>query len=378
MKRYAILCTLIGGLAATGAAQEAADFRSPDINSETPDGALVTSASMAEAPQDKIAAFEQLLSEHPDSKYKGYVLFQLQRTYAEQQNHAKVIAVGKQLLEIAPEDLEIRHNINQAMVQTQQWEELYPQLTSTRPIAEKVVASPKPADEDEAAEWQGQVEYAEGVTQWLEWAANTALSQQTDPQAQITWMDRMRKDYPDSDYSKDLEMKYVIAYQQLGDQEKMIEWMQRAVDAGSQDPQLIYSLAESAYGKEDRAQARAYGEKMLEIVEADPPPSHLSEEDITKWTAYAHFVIGRTHVAENTKNSYRTGRTHLLKSVDVLKAEGGSRYHLLAYFLGVCYVQLDIQGDNIRQATFWMKEAARTDGPFKAQAADALKKIGAG
>ncbi len=377
MKRYAILCTLIGGLAATGSAQEAANFRSPDINSETPDGALVTSASMAEAPQDKIAAFEQLLSEHPDSQYKGYVLFQLQRTYAEQQNHAKVIEVGKQLLEIAPEDLEIRHNVNQAMVQQQQWEELYPQLTSTRPIAEKVVASPKPADEDEAAEWQGQVEYAEGVTQWLEWAANTAMSQQTDPKAQIEWMNRLRENYPDSDYSKDLEMKYVIAYQQLGDQEKMIEWMQRAVDAGSQDPQLIYSLAENFYGKEDRAQARDYGEKMLEVLEADPPPSHLSEEDIAKWTAYAHFVIGRTHVAENTKNSYRTGRTHLLKSVDVLKAEGGPRYHLLAYFLGVCYVQLDIQGDNIRQATFWMKEAARTDGPFKAQAADALKKIGA-
>ena len=87
----------------------------------------------------------------------------------------------------------------------------------------------------------------------------------------------------------------------------------------------------------------------------------------------AHVAL----VAQNTKNSYRTGRTHLLQSVDVLKAEGGPRYHLLAYFLGVCYVQLDIQGDNISKAAFWMKEAASTDGPFKGQAAEALKKIGA-
>ena len=377
MKRFAILLTLTCGLALALGAQSAPNIRNPDINSETPDGALITQAAMAEGPADKIPALEQMLAEHPDSKYKGYALLQLQQSYLAQQNQAKVIEVGQKLLEIVPEDLEVLHNVNQAMVQQQQWDELYPRLVSTRPIAEKVSALPKPADEDEAVVWQGRVDYAAGVTQWLEWATNTALSQQTAPQAQIEWMNRLQENYPDSDYSKNLEMKYVMAYQQLGDQENMMAWMKKAVDAGERNPQLLYSLAEDAYGKEDRAQARAYGEQMLAIVEAEPPPANMTPEEIAKWGAYANFVIGRTFVAENNKNAYRTGRTHLLKSVDALKAEGGPRYHLLAYFLGVCYVHLDIQGDNIKQASYWMNEAARTDGPFKAQAAEALKKIGA-
>lgn len=377
MKRLATHSALTVAAAILLGAQSPPNMRTPDIDAETPDGALITQAAMAEAPADKVPPLEQLLAEHPDSKYKGYALLQLQQAYVQQENHAKVIEVGKQLLEIAPEDLEVLHNVNQAMLQQQQWDELYPRLVATRPVAEKVVASSKPADEDEAAAWQGRVEYAEGVTQWLEWATNTALTQQTDPQAQIEWMDRLQENYPDSDYSKNLELKYVMAYQQLGDQESMLAWMKKAVDAGVQDPQLLYSLAEDAYGKEDRDQAKAYAEQMLAILEAETPPANLTPEEIAKWTAYAHFVIGRTYVAQNTKNSYRTGRTHLLQSVDVLKAEGGPRYHLLAYFLGVCYVQLDIQGDNISKAAFWMKEAASTDGPFKGQAAEALKKIGA-
>ena len=59
----------------------------------------------------------------------------------------------------------------------------------------------------------------------------------------------------------------------------------------------------------------------------------------------------------------------------MLKAEGGQRYHVLSYFLGVCYVQLDIQGDNIQKALFWMTEAAKAEGPFKAQAQADLANI---
>ncbi|MBI1356223.1 MAG: hypothetical protein GC160_17920 [Acidobacteria bacterium] len=374
MQRLAY-ATLIACLSAGLLLAQGVDIRTVDINSETPDGALLTEAGMAEDPAAKIPPLEKMVAEHPDSPYRGFALFQLQQAYLKQQNNEKVVEIGKKLLEIAPNDLEVHHNVNQALVQLARWDELYPELTATRPIAEKVVAAPKPADEEEDA-WKYQVEYATGVTQWLEWATNTALSQQTDPQAQITWMERLEKDYPESQYVQGFEMKRVMAYQQLGDQANAMVWAKKAVDAGERNPALLYQLAEEAYGKEDREQAKKYAEQMLEALEADPPPAGLSPEEIAKWTAYANFVIGRVWVSQNNANGYRTGRSHLLKSVDVLKAEGGPRYHLLAYFLGVCYVQLDIQGDNIKQATFWMKEAARTDGPFKAQAADALKKIG--
>ncbi len=95
----------------------------------------------------------------------------------------------------------------------------------------------------------------------------------------------------------------------------------------------------------------------------------------TRMTGYANFAAGRAWVGRNTKPAYRTGRTHLLEAVDVIQAEGGARYNVLAYYLGVCYVQLDIQGDNIRSATRWMGEAAKGPGPFVEQAKQALAGI---
>ena len=103
MKRFAILFTLTCGLALVLSAQSAPNIRNPDINSESPDGALITQAAMAESPADRIPPLEQMLSEHADSKYKGYALLQLQQAYLAQQNHAKVIEVGRELLKIVPE-----------------------------------------------------------------------------------------------------------------------------------------------------------------------------------------------------------------------------------------------------------------------------------
>jgi tetratricopeptide (TPR) repeat protein len=167
----------------------------------------------------------------------------------------------------------------------------------------------------------------------------------------------------------------------MGDQENMVAWMKKAVEGGSQDETYYYTLGEDAVNKGDADAAKAYADKALEVLEAKPVPEGVAEEQWAaqkeKMTAYINFLLGRIYMPKNTKDAYRTARSYMLKSVDVLKAEGGPRYHVLAYFLGVCYVQLDIQGDNIKQALFWMNEAARTDGQFKAQAAEAVKKINA-
>ena len=359
---------------------QAPDIRSPDIDTGSPGGQILASAGMADTPEAKIQSLEQFLSEFPDDPLKGYVYFQLQGAYADTEQWDKAIDVGKKLIEIAPNDVEVRHKLNDALVKAARYDDLPPLLEATRPIAEEAVAAPKAEDEDDAT-YAYRKEYAEGVVQWLEWATNTAMSQQTDPLKQVEWMDRLREWYPDGAYSQGLAVRYVTAYQQAGDQAKMYEWMEKAVESGEAGEEYLYALAEQAY-TEDREKSRAYAEQILERLETqgDTPREGMTPEQWTahktKYEAYGNFVVGRTYVAANTKDAYRTGRSYLLQSVDFLKEEGGQRYHLLAYFLGVCYVQLDIQGDNIAKATYWMREAANTDGPFKGQAAEALKKIG--
>ena len=366
-------------LTAALTAQDAANIRNPHIDTESPEGQLLLQAGQAENADGRIGPLEKYLSDYAGGEHEGYVLMQLAGAYNEKQDFPKVSQYGERLLKIAPEDLEVRHMVNQALLQSQNWDGLKPRLLETGPIAERQLAAPKPSDEEEAAAWEAQKEYAEGVAQWLEWAANAAMVQQTDPQSKIAWLDLLRESYPESQYAQGLESQYLAAYQQMGDQANMLAWMKKAVEAGSRDPGYLYSLAEDALAREDRAEAKSYADQALEALESGPKPEGYGdeqwEEQKAKLTAYSRFVLGRVEIAKDNKDAYRAARAHLLPTVDVLKAEGGPRYHVLAYLLGVCYVHLDIQGDNIARALQWMGEAAKTDGPFKQQAAEAVKKI---
>ena len=84
-------------------------------------------------------------------------------------------------------------------------------------------------------------------------------------------------------------------------------------------------------------------------------------------------AAGRAWAGRGTQEAYREARRHLLEAADFIKAEGGDRYNMLAYYLGVCYAQPDAKG--INEAVQWMTEAANTPGPLQEQAKSDLAKL---
>jgi hypothetical protein len=366
MNRLSTLLTLALFISTLAFAQ--VQFRNPPLNSTEPDGALAFAASMTDDPTAKIAELDEFLEQYADSIYRPNVLYMMLVAGNDAEQHEKALAAGQELMGIAPDDVEVRHRVNQALVALARWDELGPSMDATLPLAEA----------DASAEGH-QAEYASGVKDWLAWASNTALLGETDPAKKIGWLDRLNTNYADTEYGQNLAPKYIYAYQQAGDQANAVAWMQKAVDAGVEDETYRYSLAEDALTRQDNDSALAHATKALEILESKQPTEGMAadqwEAHKARMTAFANFAAGRAWAGRNTKPAYRTARTHLLASVDVLKAEGGPRYNVLAYVLGVCYVQLDIKGDNIRQATEWMSAAANTAGPYQAQAAEALKGI---
>jgi hypothetical protein len=75
------------------------------------------------------------------------------------------------------------------------------------------------------------------------------------------------------------------------------------------------------------------------------------------------------------QEKYREGRTLLLKSVDPIKAQGGENYGVLGYFLGICFVKLDVAGDNLAAARSWMTVAANTPSGYQGEAKNILSKL---
>jgi hypothetical protein len=315
-----------------------------------------------------MATLDDFLSQYAESAYRPHVLYLMLIAGNENEEYEKALAAGKELLEIAPDDVEVRHRVNQALVGLARWDELGPAMDATHPLA----VAESSADGEQGA-------YASGVLDWLAWASNTALQGETDPAKKIAWVERLGTTYADTEYGKNAAPQAIYAYQQAGDQANAVLWMQKAIDNGMDDESYRYSLAEDALAKQDNDAAQAHAERALEILETKEAPAGMAAEQWeshkARMTAYANFAAGRAWAGRNTKPAYRTARTHLLQAADVIKAEGGPRFNVLAYILGVCYVQLDIQGDNIRQASQWMSAAANTEGPFQTQAAEALKGI---
>ena len=345
------------------------DFRQAALDGGSPEERnLVLDAARTEDPAQRVTVLDEFAAQHPRSPYRPFALYNILISGKDAGMHDRTLEAGLQLLELAPNDLEVRHRINEAYVGLARWDELAPSIDLTKPLA-KVQATKEG--------FPGK--YASGVLDWLAWASNMAFLGETDPAKKIAWLERIRTEYPESEYAQDIYPRYIQTYQQAGDRANSLAWIRKSIEAGVDDESYRYTLAEEELGKQNFDAALEHAERALKILETKQQPADMTgeqwEAQKTQMTAYANFAAGRAWVGKNTKEAYGTGRAYLLKTVDVLKAEGGERYNLLAYYLGVCYAQLDVQGDNIKQALHWMTEAANAPGPVQEQAKQALAKI---
>ena len=377
MKHLFALALAVSLCAFTAFGQGTLEIRDVEIDSQSPEGAVLTEAGIAEEAEERIGILEGFLNDYPESTYLGYVLLQLQGLHTQQQNWSQAAAVGEKLLAYVPEDLEVRHNYNQALLNSQQWAALREAVAATKPLAEKEAAAPPPEDptEDEEIIYESSVDYAKGVIQYTEWAINVGITQ-SPPTEQIQFMDSLKQLFPESQYLQGIDDRYVLAYQQAGDVVGMIGAMEKALASNPGNEQYLATLAEYAVSQQDNETANARSEELIKLMEEKPAPEGTSAENWEahkkKYTALGNYFIGTGHFQ---KGAWRTSRRHLLQTVESIKDEGGERYGILAYMLGFCYVKLDIAGDNIRQATHWMSEAANVPNPMQAQAAQTLAAI---
>lgn len=364
--------------------EEEYDFRDVDINTGSPEGQLITQASESEDTAEKIQLLETFVEKYSDDHAIDWVRLQLQSHYLETQNFAKVVEHGEAILDVAPEDIEVLHNLTKGYEGVQEWAALLPHLLATKTVAdaEAGVENYEDADEQETALWKGQVEYAEGVVQYVEYSLYTSSFKITDPATKVKYLETLREQYPEGQYGSPALDPLATAYRQAGNLDKMAETMALALENSPGNEEYLYTLAETRLSQQQLEQARMYGQKLLDVMATKEKAENLSEEDWTNrkelFTAYGNFVLGKVSFSEaggSDKNKFRESRKFLLQTVEPLKAQGGQNYGVLAYFLGICYVKLDIAGDNIAQATRWMGVAAGIEGPVQAQAKDILSKI---
>jgi tetratricopeptide (TPR) repeat protein len=355
---FLVLCLLPSGVLA----QPAPNIRNPVINTESPEGALLAQAGTSEDPAQKIQFLETFVGKFPNNEAIGYVYFQLHGLYLGQQDFAKSAEYGKKVVALAPNDLEVRDSIIKALAGAQQWDEML-----TNAVEAKAAAAKVPAD---------QAEFAQGMLQSIAYTLYTTAYQIPEPAPKIKCVETLRQHFPESEYTKLSGEPLATAYQQAGEYEKMLEAMRDYLTHNPTNEIFLYTLGDAHTRKNELGPAKQYADQLIQLMAQKEKPEGVDDASWAKqktlFTALGNSLLGRILV---TQEKYREGRAILLQTVNPLKEQGGDAFGTLAYFLGICYVKLDVAGDNIAAARNWMTVASNTPSAYQAEAKTILSKL---
>ncbi|HXZ32247.1 MAG TPA: hypothetical protein VEH30_08195 [Terriglobales bacterium] len=171
---------------------------------------------------------------------------------------------------------------------------------------------------------QGQPQQKKEIKDPAEYNAYVGALQQKDPAAKISGLEAFLTQYPNSVMKEDALEILMGAYQQTGNQAKMLEAAQRLLQA---NPNNLRALALLAYVK--RAQAEAgqnpqqnladaaqYANKGLDALKTAPKPEGMADADFDKLKTQMGVIFnGAAGIAALQNKDYPTAQTDLRAAV---------------------------------------------------------------
>jgi len=151
---------------------------------------------------------------------------------------------------------------------------------TTGGIAQKVIASPQPKDEDEVEEWKKRVEFAKQVNTYSEYALSAMVGQTTDPRKRIDLIEALYDRNPGSQYVGPLLPVAAQATEQTNDPDRAAAFAEKvlAKDPNNDAMLLVAANAYSQKGKEPD-KLIAHANKLAEVMNSKPKPDGVNDAD---------------------------------------------------------------------------------------------------
>jgi tetratricopeptide (TPR) repeat protein len=348
-------------------------IRNVTINTNSEEGKFLQQASDQTDPAKKIALLEEFLTKYPSHEAVDYVHLQLQAEYLKVNNFDKSIENGLAVQAKAPDDLEVAHLMVKGAEGKGDPVQLAAAVEKAHALAQKAAAAPKPSSDTQAEAWQRSIDLAKQVEDYNQYALYNAAQKQATPQGKAVVLDTLRKDFPGGQFAKTVDAQLIAAYQQAGDNAKMLEVMQAALANDPTNENYLFVIAanslDPAKGKLDVAQANA--QKILQTLPDKPKPANMSDEEWAKsksnYIGLAHSVLGR---ALANQNQFAPAEKELLIAAADLKGNDQPLAEVIFYLGFVAAKQ-----EHRRDAINYLTQASKIQGPYQAPATDLLNKI---
>jgi hypothetical protein len=199
---------------------------------------------------------------------------------------------------------------------------------ATAEAANKVIASPKPTDEDELEAWKRDVDYSQQVIKRTEYSLYAAALQSTDPKATVSLTEELERRNANSEYLPQVASRYFLALRQSGNEAKAFAVAEKvlAKDQSNEDMLVVAASYYMNPNTKDNDKVLAYSTKLVELMTAKPAPEGVPaadwEKKKTSLLGLGHWMQGMTYGGQSkwaqTDRSFRTALPFIQGNNDLL------------------------------------------------------------
>jgi hypothetical protein len=287
MLRILIAALLLAALAAT------AQRKPYQINAETPEGQLLQKAGQADEASQKIAIYQEYLQKFPQHEGVAYALVQVQPLLLKSKQLDKVVEAGEAILKLQPENAPAAYDALQACEQKGDADCVVSWSGKTVEAAKKMLAQPKPAEEDEAETWKHEQDYATQVITRAEYSLYAQGLQSSDPQKAVKLFAALEAMNAGSQYMPQAGARYFIALLQLKDNagaQRLAESM--AAKKQANDDMLLYLSDIALTGTKNYERAAELATQLTESLPGMNAPDGM---DAAAWETKKKNSMGRAY-----------------------------------------------------------------------------------
>lgn len=358
--RLSILLTALLAVTSIAPAQR----HSITINAETPEGQLLQQAGQEADDAKKLGLLEQFAAKYPKHEGILWVYEMMVPAYVKTAQIPKALDACDKLLTGDPADAEGAHECLKAAESTKDPAAVIKWSARASDACRKVVALPKPKEEDEIADWTKRVDYAKQADTYTEYALYAVALQTQAPDQKIALGEEIERRNPNSKYYPMVAAQQYQGYTQLGQKDKAAQVAEKIVAKEPDNQDMLLAAADYYMNAKNHEKTIEYSTKLTEVLAAKAAPAGVAEAD---WTKKKNLMLGLGYwmqgVTYGTQNKFAPSDAALRKALPLIE----SNRQLLPgalFYLGLANYKME----KIPDALKFFNQCAATPGPFQAQA----------
>ena len=305
--RAIVFATVLACALACAASAQKKPF---EINAQTPEGVLLQTAGQENDDAKKTALYEEFLQKYP--KHDGVVMAAtaLQAIYAKAGNSDKVMQMGELALASDPSNATAGYAALQAAEQKKDDAAIKIWAVKTVDAAKKSLAVPKPADEDEAAEWAKEQDYAKQMIVRCEYSLATALMQSQDAKVKADLGDALMQMNPESQYMPGAAPHYLYGLMQSGRGADAAAAAEKLLTIEKTNEDLMTVVADYNLSTNNFEKAGTYAALLVGTLKNKPAPEGADpaawEKTKAAKMARGYYIAGRATYEQKKWNDADT------------------------------------------------------------------------